>query len=84
MDPKSIVLYLHLHRKGWMVRIIHDNLAATLGEKVIAYSTVTKYLREAQINPVDVTPRLDTTSLHFTSLHVTTPQHIRWRDPASS
>jgi hypothetical protein len=43
--PKINVL--SLNRKGWMARVIHDDLGATLGEEAIAYSTVTKYLREA-------------------------------------
>jgi hypothetical protein len=46
MDQRSIVFYLNT--KGWMARVIHDDLVATLGEEAIAYSTVTKYLREAQ------------------------------------
>jgi hypothetical protein len=46
MDPKSIVFYL----------------VATLGEGAITYSTVTKYLRGAQISLSDPTPRSDATS----------------------
>jgi hypothetical protein len=53
MDQKSIVLYLN--RKGWMGRVIHDDLVATLGEEAISDSTVTKYLREAQTGRDDAT-----------------------------
>jgi hypothetical protein len=45
MDRKSIAL--DLNRKGWMARVIHDDLVVTLGEEAIAYSTVTKYLRDS-------------------------------------
>jgi hypothetical protein len=38
---------------------------ATLGEEAMAYSTVMKYLREAQLSPGHSTPLSDT--LHFTS-----------------
>jgi hypothetical protein len=64
MDQKSIVLYLN--RKGWMARVIHDDLAATLGEEALAYSTVMKSLRVARINPRDATPLSDATSLQST------------------
>jgi hypothetical protein len=53
MDQRSIVLYLN--RKGWMARVIHDDLVATLGEKGIAYSNMTKSFREAQTGPDDAT-----------------------------
>jgi hypothetical protein len=69
MHPKSIVLYLR--RKGWTAREIHNDLVATLGEEVITYSTVTKYLREARINSADVTSFLHATSLHLTSMNQT-------------
>jgi hypothetical protein len=59
MDHKSIVLYLH--REGWTALVIYDDLAATLGEKAIAYIRATKYLREVQINPSDPTLISDTT-----------------------
>jgi hypothetical protein len=36
-----------------VTQVIHDDLVATLGEEAIAYSTVTKYLREAQTGPDD-------------------------------
>jgi hypothetical protein len=36
-----------------MARVIHDDLVATLGEKAIAYSNMTKYVREAQTGPDD-------------------------------
>jgi hypothetical protein len=64
MDQKSIVLYLN--RKGWTARVIHDDLVATLGEKAIADSTVTKYVREAQTGlddatalPEEISPHID-------------------------
>jgi hypothetical protein len=62
MDQKSIVLYLN--RKGWLTRVIHDDLVATLGEEAIAYSIVTKYLREAQIGRDDAMPLSDELSPH--------------------
>jgi hypothetical protein len=55
MDPKSIVLSLHLHRKGWTAQSIHDDLVPTLGEEAIAYRMVTKYLRKVRIHPTDAT-----------------------------
>jgi hypothetical protein len=45
--------------------VVQDDLVATLGEKAIAYSMVTKYLREAQINPDDATALSDAASLHI-------------------
>jgi hypothetical protein len=63
MDQKSIVLYLN--RKGWMARVIHDDLVATLGDEAIAYSTVTKYLREAQTGPDDANPSSEEMSHHI-------------------
>jgi hypothetical protein len=44
MDERSIDLYLN--RKGLTAQVIHDDLVATLGEEVIAYSTVTNYLTQ--------------------------------------
>jgi hypothetical protein len=63
MDQRLIVLYLN--RKGWVARVIHDDLAATLGEEAIAYSTVTKYLREAQAGPGDATALPEEISHHI-------------------
>jgi hypothetical protein len=63
MDPRSIVLYLN--RKGWMARVIHDDLVATLGEEAIAYSTVTKYIREAKTGPHDATALPEEISPHI-------------------
>jgi hypothetical protein len=51
MDQRSIVLYLD--RNGWMARVIHDDLVATLCEEAMAYITVRKYLHEAQPGPDD-------------------------------
>jgi hypothetical protein len=63
MGQKSIVL--DLNRKGWMARVIHDDLVATLREEALAYITVTKYLREAQISPGNTIQLSDVTSLHI-------------------
>jgi hypothetical protein len=63
MDQKSIVL--DLNRMGWMARVSHNDLVATLGEEAIAYNTVTKYLREAQISAGDPIPASHITSPHF-------------------
>jgi hypothetical protein len=63
MDQKSVVLYLN--RKGWMARVIHDDLVATLGEEAIAYSNMTKYLREAQTSPDDATALPEEISPHI-------------------
>jgi hypothetical protein len=41
MDQKAIVLYLHM--KGMRVDAIHQDLVDTLAEKVVVYSTVSKY-----------------------------------------
>jgi hypothetical protein len=68
MDPKSIVRYLHM--KDWTASAIHDDLVAMLGEEAIAYSTMTMYLRDAQINSAYATPGLETTSLYFISSHL--------------
>jgi hypothetical protein len=64
MDPRSIVLYLHL--KGLSVHAVHDDLVATFGPKAVADNTVTRYLCEAKLGTADVTldpspslPRLD-------------------------
>jgi hypothetical protein len=53
MDHKSIALYLN--RKGSLSRVMRDDLVVTLGEEAIVYSTMTKYLREAQTGPGDAT-----------------------------
>jgi hypothetical protein len=58
-------MVLYLHMKGWRAWDISDCLVATLGEGVIAYSTVTKYLCEAWINPADATSVLDAASHHL-------------------
>jgi hypothetical protein len=63
MYRRSIVPYLN--RKCWTARAIHADLVATLGEEAIAYSTGTKYLREAQTSPDDFTSLSDVTSLHI-------------------
>jgi hypothetical protein len=63
MDQKSIVLYLN--RKSGMTQVIHDDLVATLGEAAIAYSTVTKYLREAQTGRDDAMSSSDEISHHI-------------------
>jgi hypothetical protein len=48
MDLNSIVLYLKA--KGMSAREINSDLVATLGTKVLGYSTVTPWLREAQLD----------------------------------
>jgi carbamoylphosphate synthase small subunit len=53
MDQKSIILYLN--RNGWMTKVMHDDLVATLGEEATASSTATKYHREARTGPDDET-----------------------------
>jgi hypothetical protein len=63
MDQRSIVLYLN--RKGWMARVIQDDLVATLGDERIAYSTVTKYLREVQTGPDNATALPEKISPHI-------------------
>jgi hypothetical protein len=46
MDQKAIVLYLCMK---WMaLDAIHQDLVETLGEKGVAYSTVTKYVRSSR------------------------------------
>jgi hypothetical protein len=47
MDFNSIVLYLKA--KGMNARKIHNHRIATLGTKVVGYSTVRRWLREAQL-----------------------------------
>jgi hypothetical protein len=42
-------------RKDSTAQAIHDDLIGTFGQEVIAYIMVTKYLREVQISPRDVT-----------------------------
>jgi hypothetical protein len=48
MDQKPIVLYLRM--KGMALDAIHDDLVRTLGKDAVAYSTVTKYVRNAQFS----------------------------------
>jgi hypothetical protein len=48
MDQKPIVLYLRM--KGMALDAIHDDLVRTLGKDAVAYSTVTKYARSAQVS----------------------------------
>jgi hypothetical protein len=48
MDQKPIVLYLQM--KGMDLDAIHDDLVCTLGKDAVAYSTVTKYARNAQFS----------------------------------
>jgi hypothetical protein len=48
-----------------MARVIHNDLVVTLGEEAIAYSTVTKYLREVQTGPDDATPLPEEMSHHI-------------------
>jgi hypothetical protein len=48
MDQKPIVLYLPM--KAMTLDAIHDDLIHTLGKYVVAYSTVTEYVRSAQFS----------------------------------
>jgi hypothetical protein len=48
MDQKPIFLYLRM--KGRALDAIHDDPLRTLGKDVVAYSTVTKYVRSAQFS----------------------------------
>jgi hypothetical protein len=63
MDQRAIDLYLN--RKGWMARVIHDDLISTLGEKAVAYSSVRKSLREVQTGPDDATTLPEEISPHI-------------------
>jgi hypothetical protein len=63
MKQKSIVLYLHLKRTP--ARATHDDLGATLDSEAPAYSTVTKHLRTARVNPVKDPPNPDASSPHL-------------------
>jgi hypothetical protein len=63
MDRRSVVLYLD--RKGWMARVIRNDLIATLGEEVLAYIPVTKYLGEVQTGRDDATPLPEDISPHI-------------------
>jgi hypothetical protein len=49
MDQRLIVL--HLNRKGLTAQVIRDNRVAQLCEEAMICSTVTNYLRAAQIIP---------------------------------
>jgi transposase len=49
MTQRPIVTYLSL--KGMSAREIHDDILATLGPNAVSYSSVTRYLREAQFPP---------------------------------
>jgi hypothetical protein len=46
MDQRTICLYLN--RKGLSLKAIHDELVQVLGSDIIAYSTVTSYLRASR------------------------------------
>jgi hypothetical protein len=45
MYQKTIVLYLHMKRMGFDA--IHEDFVRTLGKEAVAYSTLTKYVRNA-------------------------------------
>jgi hypothetical protein len=49
MDQRMIVANRAL--KGLSARSIHEDLTATLGRDVVAYSSVTSYIREAHLLP---------------------------------
>jgi hypothetical protein len=63
VDHRSAVLDLHL--KGLSAHGIHDSLVATLGPNAVAYSRVTRYLREAQPGTAEVTLRPEPSSPHL-------------------
>jgi hypothetical protein len=63
MDQRSIVLYLHL--KELSAHTIHDDLVAALGPKAVAYSRVTRYLREAKLGTAEVTLSPEQSSPHL-------------------
>jgi hypothetical protein len=50
MDQRSICLFLAL--KGLSTRAVYDELTVVLGAAAIAYSTVTKYLRQRQFTSI--------------------------------
>jgi hypothetical protein len=49
MMQRPIVAYLSL--KGISARELHDDIVATLGPDAMSYSSITRYLREAQFPP---------------------------------
>jgi hypothetical protein len=49
MTQRPIVAYLSL--KGMSAHELHDDIVATLGPDAVLYSSVTRYLREAQLPP---------------------------------
>jgi transposase len=64
MPQRPIVAYFSL--KGMSAREIHDDIVATFGPNAVSYSSVTRYLREAQFplskrepHPADVQRDLD-------------------------
>jgi hypothetical protein len=54
MTQRPIVAYLSL--KGMSAREIHDDIVATLGPDAVSYSSVTRYLGEAQSPPSKLGP----------------------------
>jgi hypothetical protein len=50
MDQRSVCLFLAL--KGLSAQAVDNELAAVLGANAIAYSTVTKYLRQRQFTSI--------------------------------
>jgi hypothetical protein len=89
MPQQSIVF--SLNRKGWTAQVIHDDLVATLGEDVIAYRAVTKYLRSVQISAGNPNPRSEPTSFRidesnktiFRALEELTFSSVRQLSPAT-
>jgi hypothetical protein len=49
MAQRPIVAYLSLKRMS--AREIHEDIVATLGADVVSYSSIARYLREAQFPP---------------------------------
>jgi hypothetical protein len=62
-SQRSIVLYFHL--KEMSIHVIHDDLVITLGNKALAYSAVTKYLRKVQSDTAKVPSNRDTSLPHL-------------------
>jgi hypothetical protein len=58
-------MVLDLHLKGLWIHAIHDDLVATLSSKAVAYSTVTRYLREARLSTAEVTLDPEPSSPHL-------------------
>jgi hypothetical protein len=63
MDQRAIALYLHLNELS--AHAIYDDPVATTGPTVMAYSTLTHYLREARPGTAEVTLGPEPNSPHL-------------------